>query len=171
MYCSGCGKGLTPGQTFCPHCGRPVIMAAAVPAGIPGYQLQLHNYASQIRALSIFWFVYAALGLALGTMGLAFANAAIAGHLNWWMHGNDWPMGHSWFPLMFMRFAWVILLFRTVLCVAAGWGLMERAPWGRVVAIIAAVLNLVHFPFGTAVSIWTMVMLLGYRNSTLYEQL
>jgi hypothetical protein len=146
-------------------------MAAAVPAGIPGYQLQLHNYASQIRALSIFWFVYAALGLALGTMGLAFANAAIAGHLNWWMHGNDWPMGHSWFPLMFMRFAWVILLFRTVLCVAAGWGLMERTPWGRVVAIIAAVLNLVHFPFGTAVSIWTMVMLLGYRNSTLYEQL
>ncbi len=65
----------------------------------------------------------------------------------------------------------MILIFRTALCVAAGWGLQERAPWGRVVAIIAAILNLVHFPFGTAIAIWTMVMLIGYRNSTLYQQL
>ncbi len=169
MYCSGCGIGLTPGQTFCPQCGRPIMMAAA-PAGIPGYELQLHNFSGQIRALSIVWFIYAGLGFFLGTMGLAFAHAALSNH--WWMHGNDWPLGHDLFPMVWMRFAWVILLFRSALAAAAGWGLMERAPWGRVVAIIAAVLNLVHFfPFGTAVAIWTMVTLLGYRNSTLYDRL
>jgi hypothetical protein len=57
------------------------------------------------------------------------------------------------------------------LALAAGWGLMERAPWGRIVAIVAAFLSLLRFPFGTALGIWTLVVLLGYRNSTLYEQL
>jgi hypothetical protein len=60
---------------------------------------------------------------------------------------------------------------RTALAVAAGWGLMERAPWGRIVAIVAAVFSLLKFPVGTALGIWTLVMLVGYRNSTLYEQL
>ena len=48
---------------------------------------------------------------------------------------------------------------------------LERAPWGRVVAIVAAILCLLKFPFGTAMGIWTLIVLLGYRNSTLYEQL
>ena len=38
-------------------------------------------------------------------------------------------------------------------------------------AIVAAVLSLLKFPFGTALGIWTLVVLLGYQNTTLYEQL
>jgi hypothetical protein len=29
----------------------------------------------------------------------------------------------------------------------------------------------VNIPFGTGLGIWTMVVLMGYRNSTLYDQL
>ena len=172
MYCSGCGTGVTPGQAVCPQCGRPVA-AAAAPA-IPGYELQLHNYASQIRALSIVWFIYAGLALLTGILGLAFANAALSGRLGEWLHGQGagggWPIGPI-FGVAILRFAWVFLLARAALAVAAGWGLYEHAPWGRVVAIVAAVLNILHFPFGTAVAIWTLIMLIGYRNSTLYDQL
>ena len=169
MYCSGCGLGLAPGQTFCPQCGRPVAMAAA-PA-IPGYELQLHNYSGQVRALSIVWFIYAGLTLLLGTAALAI----FGGHLGTWLHGlgttGNWPLG-PWLGAGILRFAWVFLLARTALALAAGWGLQEHAPWGRVVAIIAAVLNVLHFfPFGAAIAVWTMVMLLGYRNCTLYERL
>jgi len=39
------------------------------------------------------------------------------------------------------------------------------------VAIVAAIVNIYKFPFGIAMGIWTLVVLLGYRNSTLYEQL
>jgi hypothetical protein len=39
------------------------------------------------------------------------------------------------------------------------------------VAIVAAFLSLLKFPLGTAMGIWTLVVLLGYRNATLYEQL
>jgi hypothetical protein len=48
---------------------------------------------------------------------------------------------------------------------------MEHTKWGRLVAIVAAILSLLKFPFGTAMGVWTLVMLLGYRNSSLYDQL
>jgi hypothetical protein len=85
-----------------------------------------------------------------------------------WANGPMPPMG---FMPAILHFAWVFLVLRAALALAAGWGLMERAPWGRIVAIVAAFLSLLRFPFGTALGIWTLVVLLGYRNSTLYEQL
>jgi hypothetical protein len=39
------------------------------------------------------------------------------------------------------------------------------------VAIVAAFLSLLKFPIGTAIGIWTLVTLMGYRNQTLYDQL
>ena len=48
---------------------------------------------------------------------------------------------------------------------------MQHAPWGRGVAIVAGFLTLLKFPFGTALGIWTLVTLMGYRNATLYDQL
>jgi hypothetical protein len=69
-----------------------------------------------------------------------------------------------------LRFAWLFVVVRAGLALAAGWGLMERTQWGRIVAIVAAFLSLLKFPFGTALGIWTLVVFLGYRNKTLYEQ-
>jgi hypothetical protein len=40
-----------------------------------------------------------------------------------------------------------------------------------VVAIVAAFFSLIRIPIGTALGIWTLVTLLGYRNTTLYDQL
>jgi hypothetical protein len=134
---------------------------------MPGFQFELTNFAGKIRALSVVWFIYGGLSLILGFVGLAFANAFFHGQFDYWMHGSA-PM---WFGPAILRFAWMFVIVRTGLALIAGWGLMERAPWGRIVAIVAAILNLIKFPFGTALAIWTLVMLLGYRNATLYDQL
>ena len=75
-------------------------------------------------------------------------------------------MGH-----FLLQFAWIFLVARVALAVCAGWGLMQHAQWGRMVAIVAAIFCLLKFPFGTAMGIWSLVLLLGYRNGTLYEQL
>lgn len=170
MYCSGCGHALASGQGFCPQCGRPA--APAVPP-VPGLQIQLDSYAGKVRVLGIFWFAWAALSLAFGVIGLSFANAFMMGHLGPWMNG-PWahgPQPFLWFGPALLHFAWIFLVIRSGLALAAGWGLMEHAQWGRVAAIIAAVFSLLRFPFGTALAIWTLVLLLGYRNSTLYDQL
>jgi hypothetical protein len=76
-----------------------------------------------------------------------------------------------WFGPALLQFVWIFLVLRAALAIAAGWGLMEHTQWGRMVAIIAAIFSLLKFPFGTALGIWTLVVLLGYRNSSLYDQL
>ena len=167
MYCSGCGQSLLPGQGVCPQCGRSA--PTAVPSA-PGFEFQLQNYAGKVKALSVVWFIYAAYSMITGFVGLAFANAFLSGRFGPWMHG---PWGHAPFffgPAM-LHFAWVFVVIRGALALAAGWGLMERTEWGRILAIVAAFLSLLRIPFGTALGIWTLVVLLGYRNTTLYEKL
>ena len=170
MYCSGCGMALAAGQPFCPQCGRPV--GPVIPP-VPGLQFQLESYAGKVKALSVVWFIYAGLSVSTGIIGLAFANAFMGGRFGYWMHG-PWahgPMPPMWFLPAAMHVAWIFLVVRAGLALAAGWGLWERSPWGRIVAIVAAFLSLLKFPFGTALGIWTLVVLMGYRNTTLYEQL
>jgi len=135
-------------------------------------QFELVTYASKIRALSMVWFIYAAITLVFSFAGMAFARAFMFNHLGPW--GHNWPnvpFGPRLFGPDFLHFIWIFVALRAALLFAAGWGLMERAPWGRIVAIVAAFLSLVKFPFGTALGIWTLAMLMGYRNQTLYDQL
>lgn len=170
MFCSACGHETAPGQAFCPQCGRPAT--APIPP-IPSLQFQLQNYASKIRALSVVWYIYAGLIIVTGVIGMTFASAFFEGPWGHWMRG---PWGHGPLPPDFfgpalVHIAWIFLFARAALAVAAGWGLMERAPWGRMVAIVAAFLSLLRFPFGTALGIWTLVMLMGFRNASLYDQL
>ena len=167
MYCSGCGQGLQPGQTFCPQCGRPVAVA---PPPVPGLQFELATYANKIRALSMVGFLYGALTLIFSFVGMAFARAFVYRHFGPWGRWGD-PIRPEWFGPAFLQFIWVFVVLRAGLLLAAGWGLMQREPWGRMVAIVAAFLSLLKFPFGTAIGIWTLIMLMGYRNQTLYEQL
>jgi len=169
MYCSGCGQVIAPGQGICPQCQRPA--PAAVPP-VPGLEYEVQAYAGKIRALSVVWFIYAGFSLLTGIAGLAFANSFFSGRFGFWTHG---PWGHPGFPPFFgaalLHFVWLILILRSGLALMAGWGLMERAPWGRIVAIVAAFLGILKFPFGTAIGIWTLVVLMGYRNSSLYDRL
>jgi hypothetical protein len=138
---------------------------------VPGFQFQLENYAGKVRALSLVWFVYAALSLLMGLAGLTFAHAFFSNHFGHWGHG-PWSDGPpDWLGPAIMHFVWVAMVFRAGLALVAAWGLYERAQWGRIVAIVAAILSLIRFPFGTALGIWTLVVLLGYQNTTLYEQL
>jgi hypothetical protein len=168
MFCSGCGQALQPGQGLCPRCGRP--MAAAPPPPVPGLHFELESYAGRVRALSMVWFIYGAVTLLLSFVGMAFARAFLFNHFGPWGRWNG-GFRPEWLGPGFLHFIWLFVVLRAALLFAAGWGLMERAPWGRIVAIVAAFLSLLKFPVGTAIGIWTLVTLMGFRNQTLYEQL
>jgi hypothetical protein len=139
---------------------------------VPGLQFQLETFAGKVKALGVVWLIYAALSLMLGIAGLTFAQAFFSHHFGGWGRA-PWPNGPGpeWFGPAIFHFVWLILILRTGLALAAGLGLLERAPWGRIVAIVAAFLSLLKFPFGTAIGIWTLVVLMGYRSTSLYEQL
>jgi hypothetical protein len=135
-------------------------------------EFQLDAYSGKIRALSMVWFIYAAITLVLSFMGMAFAHAFFYNHFGPWPH-TPWtsPFRPEWFGPAVLQFIWVFEVLRAALLFAAGWGLMQHSPWGRIVAIVAAFLSLLKFPLGTALGIWTLVTLMGYRNQTLYERL
>ncbi|HEY9127496.1 MAG TPA: hypothetical protein VIM62_10240, partial [Acidobacteriaceae bacterium] len=116
--------------------------------------------------------VYAALIGLGGLFGLAWAHAALDGHMGpfwgWHSFGHHGWGGHH-MPFFFWPFVTGAFFVRVALALAAGFGLMQRRRWGRVVAIVAGCLALIHVPFGTALGIWTLITLLTAPNAQGYE--
>jgi hypothetical protein len=141
-------------------------------------QFELANYSAKVKTLSVVWFIYAGYSVLVGVARLTFAHAFLSNHFGPWAHG-PWANGTGpdgsapplWLGQANFHFVWVTLLVRSALALITAWGLHERTQWGRIVAIVVAILSLIKFPFGTALGIWTLVVLIGYRNTTLYEQL
>jgi hypothetical protein len=178
MYCGGCGQALVAGQAFCPRCGRTNV--AGVPAGVVPAIPSLTCVEKRVNALAVGWLVYAGFVVFFGVIGLFFAEAFLGGWAGHGMHGpfsglaNGHAHWHGFFnglgmPLFFVRLGWLALLIRAGLAIAAGVGLQQKAPWGRWVAIVAAFLALFNIPFGTAMGIWTLVVLLNSSNAAGYE--
>lgn len=51
----------------------------------------------------------------------------------------------------------------------AGIGLLKMKPWARIVAIIVGVLHILSFPFGTALGIYTLWVLLNAETEGLFR--
>ena len=54
--------------------------------------------------------------------------------------------------------------------VIAGFALLRFKEWGRILALIVAVLNVIWFPFGTALSIYTFIILLNTETTELFKK-
>ena len=52
--------------------------------------------------------------------------------------------------------------------ILAGWGLLERRPWARTLAIVVAFINLLDMPFGTALGVYTLWVLLPAESEKEY---
>jgi hypothetical protein len=53
----------------------------------------------------------------------------------------------------------------------AGWGLMARCPWARMLAIVLGCISLIHFPLGTALGIYTLWVLVPAGADNEYKAL
>ena len=56
-----------------------------------------------------------------------------------------------------------------ILDIIAGYGLLNFKNWARVLSIIFAILNLLNFPLGTAVAIYTLVIMFNSETKVLFE--
>ena len=53
--------------------------------------------------------------------------------------------------------------------VLAGYGLLKYKSWARILAIILAILNLILFPIGTALGIYTLVIMFNDEAEALFS--
>ena len=52
----------------------------------------------------------------------------------------------------------------------AGWGLLNREAWGRVLALVLGFVALIHVPLGTALGIYTLWVLLPAESEAEYAK-
>lgn len=161
MYCTGCGQELVPGAVVCPRCGRP---AGVMP--VPVIYNRVHRHT---QTLGVLWLVYAGWTVLGYFLALPFL-LGMRDHWFWFGHmGMDsWPWHHMpWFlPLVT-----VILLFRTILSAVTGIALMQRAPWARVLGIVAAVLTILKPITGTLLAIYTLWVLAPRLSGMEWERM
>lgn len=159
MFCERCGSKLVEGQRFCPSCGKPVGIAL-VPLERQG------KVQRNLQVLAILWLVAGALNLVLGfgvfTFGHIFANLGL--------HVDGVP---TFAPLVrsIMSFVGGFVILKALLSIATGLGLLQRESWARPLAIVMSFFELLHIPFGTALGIYTLVVLLPGEASIEYDQL
>jgi hypothetical protein len=182
MTCSSCGSTLNADVRFCTHCGagvipasqtnqtaqvQPVQSAWPVPvyAAMPG--IKDTRVARHIQAAGILWIVYAIYRTGSKLIGLAVLHGIFGSHFHSGM-GSSWDLfGASVFWPMIV----VSLVTTLALCLLTGYALLTRQPWGRIIAIIASVLALIHPVLGTVLGIYTLWVLAPAASGVEYQQL
>jgi len=165
MYCSACGQPMDASQTICQRCGRqsaPIVS----PVALPYRRNRVHRH---MQAVAILWIVYSLWILLHWAIAVGFLVGTHWGYLG---HGFD---GMNSFP--FFHAAWLVplitalLVGRAILCLATGFSLLRRASWARILAIVTAVLALIHPIAGTILGIYTLWVLLPSASGQEYDQI
>ena len=154
MFCTHCGTTLEEGQRFCSSCGKTLVTAVAAESRV-GQHLTL---------VGVFWIVISGFRLVGAVMVLA--------------------VGMFLFPYIPAEFSLPTGIFSTLVSMvgggllltafaglAAGFGLLGRRSWARILAVIMAFLSLLEIPFGTALAIYTLWVLLPAEREEEYRRL
>ena len=154
MFCDRCGTRLRDQQRYCDACGKPVGIVPLMPVQ--------NRIGGHIRLLGIFWIAISAFRLIPGVFLGAFFRHGMP-----WFRYSDVP--NFVFPMMHTLS--VVLLGTAVLGIVTGWGLLERRPWARMLAIVIGCIFLVDMPFGTALGIYTLWVLLPAASEEEYRHI
>lgn len=158
MFCDKCGATVQQDQRFCGRCGREF---GVTESGYPRHsRVQAH-----IRMLGILWLAFSALSAVVGVLLYILANTLFlhlpemsgAASSTTWLHP-------------FLSFLAIIVVTKAAAGFVVGWGLLQREPWARIVTIVLAFLALFHVPFGTALGIYTLWVLLPAEADEQYRQ-
>jgi apolipoprotein N-acyltransferase len=194
MVCQSCGYSAAEGA-FCSRCGAPVQAAPpnaapnpnqnpvpmyGVPPGVPGmpppigyhpaYQPRVERH---VQTLGILWCVYGGYRALGGIVAAAILmGLSIPGFFGDWggMHGSPFPfMPHFPFMGVLGVFVAVVTLTFAALSFLVGFSLLNRKPWGRVLAMVVAILQLIKIPVGTALGVYTLWVLGPSASAAEYD--
>jgi zinc ribbon protein len=142
MFCDRCGMRLTDPANFCPNCGKAASVTPLMPV--------TSRLAGHVRLAGILWLALSAFHFIPGLFLVSFFD-----HGGWFLSPSVPGFVHEILTMV----GWM-LLGGSILGLITGWGLLQREPWARTLAIVMACLNLIHMPFGTAIGVYTLWVLL-----------
>ena len=175
--CPHCGREVPPSEGECPDCGakeEPGVQPAgeapgAAPAAtVPPVVRPAGRVASHLRMVMVLWMAQALLRIL----------SMVPGLLLWFPMGlpsmalgpgslfrGQFPLTGAGWAFLLVTSAW------TVACLVVAWGLLDRAPWARIYTIVVSVIWLLDFPLGTALSVYTLWVLLPETSEAEYREL
>ena len=154
MVCERCKAQLDDSARFCSNCGNTV--------GAAPFRPRNGRVAGHIRLLGILWIALSAFRLIPSLVLIAISGWFVSG---WQVFP---PEIAAFVPALLGGLGVLFLLFGAV-GVAAGWGLLARQPWARMLAIVFGAVNLIDIPFGTAIGIYTLWVLLPTESEQEYR--
>ena len=150
VFCDRCGTSLSPGGRFCPTCGKAAGTVPLMPVR--------NRISGHVRLLGILWLALSVFRLLPGVLLWSFFG-----------HGGAFlPFGVPMFVHGLLRIVGMLFIALAAIGIVAGWGLLERQPWARTLAIVVAFLNLLDMPFGTALGVYTLWVLLPAESEKEY---
>jgi hypothetical protein len=173
MFCDQCGATLTAGTQFCVSCGKAVAHGSLPAPAPPAVQASTGRVQRHLTLLASLWAVRGALRL-IGVIWILIAGQIFLPFIGGWAGGEGWPFSRNW-PFDFL--AWglystaIVLGFFGVLYLVLAWGLFQRQPWARFLGLVLGFLSLIRIPFGTALGIYTLWVLLPEPSGQEYERL
>jgi ABC-type glycerol-3-phosphate transport system permease component len=168
MFCQYCGNQMTEGAKFCGVCGRPSA-AGAVVATTPD---PMQGLKTHLKILGILWAVYGAFRIVMAAWTLVFSHFMLPMFVQF-ISQED---GRSLFPLFhFLHVFYVVIAIYSVvtgiLGILAAWALMRHEPWGRTLALVAGFVSLINIPYGTAIGVYTIIILLPPSALQTYDRI
>ncbi len=153
MYCDRCGIELQENLNFCPRCGKAFTQAPMLPPR--------GRIAGHIRLLGILWIALSAFRLLPALVLFTIVRPDL----------HVFPADVPDFVPVLLQGVATALLIAGGLGVAAGWGLLQRLSWARMLAIVMGCVGMIEMPFGTALGIYTLWVLLPARSEEEYRQI
>ncbi len=120
-----------------------------------------------VRILGILNIVLSSLGL-LGAVTVLVIFGGVAGYIGVSGADRDQVAAVPILATIAIGIA-VFLLVLSLPGIIGGWGLLNFRPWARVLMIVISVLNLLHIPFGTALGVYGLWVLLSDEGRRLFE--
>jgi len=149
MFCDGCGTQINGSATFCSRCGKSFGTTPLMP--------RQGRIAGHVRLLGILWLALSALRLIPGLFLVALGGARL------------FPPEAPQFVQTILPMIGMVFLFLAGIGIAAGCGLLMRQPWARMLAIIFGAVSLIDIPFGTAIGVYTLWVLLPAESEQEYK--
>lgn len=153
MFCDSCGTSVDPASRFCPRCGKSFASAPLMPSK--------GRIAGHIRLLGILWIALSAFRFVPGIVLYLISRP----------EAPFFPSDVPEFVPALLRIISTVFLIGAAAGLAAGWGLLARQSWARMLAIILGAVSLLDLPFGTALGIYTFWVLLPVASEEEYRQM
>ena len=176
MFCDQCGREVASDARFCSNCGRAFSAMGSATAGQPVppsvyYQPGgVGRLNAHLRTLGILWIICGVLR-AFNVMALWMVGRMVIPNVFPNISGFAYASPLEHLIQGGIAVASAILMLQTALALLAGWGLLERQSWGRIVGIVAGAFALIRIPFGTALGIYTLWVLLPATSEIEYRNL